>query len=76
VLPGVVVGEWAMVAAGAVVHRDVARQALVGGHPARQVGWVCRCGATLDGSLRCACGTAHVETARGVVPAGADGAPC
>ena len=56
VLPGVVVGEWAMVAAGAVVHRDVPAHAIVAGHPAREVGLACRCGERLvDG--RCpACG--------------------
>ena len=36
----VTIGEWAMVAAGAVVSRDVPAHALVAGVPARQVGWV------------------------------------
>lgn len=40
VLGGVEIGEWALVAAGAVVTRDVAPHALVAGTPARQVGWV------------------------------------
>lgn len=44
---GVTIGEWAFVAAGAVVTRDVAPHALVAGVPARLVGWVCRCGQTL-----------------------------
>lgn len=34
------IGRWAMVAAGAVVVRDVPDFALVAGNPARQIGWV------------------------------------
>jgi len=44
---GVTVGEWAFVAAGAVVTRDVPDYALMAGVPARRIGWACRCGATL-----------------------------
>lgn len=36
----VTIGQWAVVAAGAVVTRDVAPYALVAGVPARQIGWV------------------------------------
>jgi UDP-2-acetamido-3-amino-2,3-dideoxy-glucuronate N-acetyltransferase len=56
VLPGVSVGAWAMVSAGAVVHRDVPAFGLVGGNPARQLGWVCRCAEHLDETLTCSCG--------------------
>ena len=44
---GTTVGEWSFVAAGAVVTRDVAAYALMAGVPARRIGWVCECGATL-----------------------------
>ena len=53
VLPGVVIGEFAMVAAGAVVTHDVPDQALVVGVPARQVGSVCVCGHRLTLDHRC-----------------------
>jgi UDP-2-acetamido-3-amino-2,3-dideoxy-glucuronate N-acetyltransferase len=44
---GATVGEWSFVAAGAVVTRDVPAYALMAGVPARRIGWVCECGATL-----------------------------
>ncbi len=47
VLPGVTVGEWALVGAGAVVTRDVPAHGLVMGSPARLAGFVCACGGAL-----------------------------
>jgi len=41
------IGEWALVAAGSVVTKDVAPHALVAGSPARQIGWVGRDGRPL-----------------------------
>jgi acetyltransferase-like isoleucine patch superfamily enzyme len=44
----VVIGAWAMVAAGAVVVKDVPAHALVAGVPARQIGWVGKSGRRLE----------------------------
>lgn len=44
----VTIGRWALVAAGAVVVKDVPDYALVAGVPARQVGWVGRAGVRLQ----------------------------
>lgn len=56
---GVEIGEYAFVAAGAVINRDVKSYALMAGVPARQIGWMSRHGERLnlplegDGSACC-----------------------
>ena len=70
ILAGVKVGEYATVGAGAVVTKPVAPHSLVVGNPARQVGWVCRCGKSLKFKRRqakCAeCGDRFQLTKEGV----------
>lgn len=48
VICGVTLGPYCFVGAGAVVTADVPAYALVVGVPARQVGWMCRCGERLS----------------------------
>jgi UDP-2-acetamido-3-amino-2,3-dideoxy-glucuronate N-acetyltransferase len=66
-LPGLTIGRWAMVAAGAVVTHNVPDFGLVRGAPARLVGWVCRCGEKLSHARRdewrCVCGAAYRQLA-------------
>jgi len=44
---GVTLGEYAFIAAGAVINKDVKPYALMAGVPARQVGWISRHGERL-----------------------------
>ena len=64
---GHTIGEWAMVAAGAVVTSDVPDHALVMGVPARLRGWVCECGDILSDDLVCdRCGRTYTEAKEGL----------
>ena len=53
---GHTIGEFALIAAGAVVTKDVPAHALMAGIPAKQIGWVCNCGNVLDKDFNCSCG--------------------
>lgn len=68
ILCGVTIGEYAFVAAGAVVTRDVAPFALVAGNPAARIGWVGHAGERLvsapSGTYTCPrTGRRYVESA-------------
>lgn len=45
---GTTIGKYAMIGAGAVVKADVPDYAVVAGVPAKQIGWACKCGTTLN----------------------------
>lgn len=45
---GITLGEYAFIAAGAVVNRDVKPYALVAGVPGRQIGWISQFGERLE----------------------------
>ncbi|MFN3478476.1 MAG: N-acetyltransferase, partial [bacterium] len=51
IICGVTIGKYAFIGAGAVVTKDVADYSLVVGVPAKQIGWVCKCGTTLKNNL-------------------------
>ena len=59
VVCGHTVGRSALIAAGAVVTKDVDDYALMAGVPARRIGWVCECGQRLGESLQCECGRSY-----------------
>jgi acetyltransferase-like isoleucine patch superfamily enzyme len=60
VLPGVTIGRWALIGAGALVTHDVPEHGLVVGNPARLAGYACNCGHALsqDG-VRWTCPRCH-----------------
>ena len=53
---GVEIGQYAFVGAGAVVTRSVPAYGLALGNPARQAGWMCRCGVRLGEGSAPVCG--------------------
>ena len=73
VLPGIRVGRWAMVGAGAVVTRDVPDHALVVGNPARVVGSVCACGVRLPPAAAASAPHAACRSCGRPAPAGGTG---
>jgi acetyltransferase-like isoleucine patch superfamily enzyme len=70
ILAGTTVGEFCMVAAGAIVTRTLPPYALAVGSPARLRGWVCQCGQPLtfsNGAAACReCDLSFVGTSHSV----------
>ena len=62
VVCGHTVGKSAMIAAGAVVTKNVKDFALMAGVPAKQIGWGCECGTRLKDGYTCkSCGREYEE---------------
>lgn len=68
VVCGHTVGRCALVAAGAVITKNVKDHALMAGVPAKQIGWVCECGERLTNNLICnKCAKSYQETELGLI---------
>ena len=63
---GHIIGEFALIAAGAVVTKNVLAHALMAGIPAKRIGWACECGNVLDNTLKCSCGRKYIECGNGI----------
>lgn len=62
------IGKWALIGAGATVVSNVKNHAIMVGVPARQIGWCCECGKTLDKSLLCSeCKREYLENEEGLI---------
>jgi UDP-2-acetamido-3-amino-2,3-dideoxy-glucuronate N-acetyltransferase len=60
---GTTLGKYCFIGAGAVVNRNVPDHALCVGNPAKQIGWVCRCGERLTDQLDCmVCGKKYIAS--------------
>ena len=71
VVCGNTIGAYSMVGSGSVVTKDVPDYALMVGNPARQTGWVCRCGQKLREDLGCpACGKKYRKAGNTITPDG------
>ena len=51
IICGVTVGRYAFIGAGSIVTKDVPNFALIYGNPAKQKGWICRCGIKLSNQV-------------------------
>jgi UDP-2-acetamido-3-amino-2,3-dideoxy-glucuronate N-acetyltransferase len=69
---GITIGEWAFVAAGAVVTKDVPPYAMIAGLPGKIIGWACQCGIKLhfdsNNDAKCvSCSRQYTKTKNDIV---------
>ncbi len=68
IICGNVIGRYAMIGSGSVVTKNVPDYALVAGNPAKQIGWVCKCGNKLEEDCICSqCGKQYIRKSDGLV---------
>lgn len=53
IICGITIGKYAFIGAAALVNKNVPDYALLVGNPAKQIGWVCKCGERLSDDLKC-----------------------
>ena len=63
ILPGLSIGDYALIGAGSVLTKHVPAHEIWVGNPARHVGYACECGAKLGEQMRCASCAAQYESA-------------
>ncbi|MGE0267951.1 MAG: acyltransferase [Candidatus Omnitrophota bacterium] len=68
IMGGLEIGEYAFIGAGSVVTKNVAPYTMCYGNPAREKGYVCRCGKMLDAKLTCGCGKKYHPSKKGLAP--------
>jgi len=69
ILCGLSIGEYASIAAGSVITKDVPAHSLIIGHPGKPAGWVCKCGITLDNNLKCpSCKSSYQTNSHSIKP--------
>ena len=70
---GNIIGKYAMIGSGSVVTKNIPDYALFAGNPAKQIGWVCKCGNKLTEELLCTeCGNRYKKAENGLVPEGVE----
>jgi UDP-2-acetamido-3-amino-2,3-dideoxy-glucuronate N-acetyltransferase len=67
-IPGITIGNYALIGAGSLVTKNVPNNTLWFGNPARQAGYVCECGNRLDETMICKeCGSEYIIGENGLV---------
>jgi acetyltransferase-like isoleucine patch superfamily enzyme len=53
ILPGIEIGEYAMIGAGSVVTKNIPKNTIWYGNPARFMGYICKCGNRISLNQKC-----------------------